>query len=249
MAGLESVSGADRIRSCLRSSQTSRRPPTVANIYGDAGPDLVTVINNVPTISNTIVDQQENLNATLLADNRLGERGLRDAGARRGRLHRGDPAVAGAVEGARRIFARIRLHIAGRQERRRSDRAASSGGIKPGAMVSSSFVPGRAVVHISGEPADRERVRRTQLPRTCPTSPASSSAARGTGRRSWSPTTPTSRAEPFTEVQVDAAEYAAVPLQWRVRRTGRFLMGHRGLLIKVEHLRGGHALGLALVWW
>ncbi|HZA08766.1 MCE family protein [Mycobacterium sp.] len=39
----------------------------VANIYGDAAPDLVTVIDNVPTISNTIVDEQDNLNTTLLA--------------------------------------------------------------------------------------------------------------------------------------------------------------------------------------
>jgi phospholipid/cholesterol/gamma-HCH transport system substrate-binding protein len=40
---------------------------TVANTYADAAPDLVTVLNNVPTISNTIVDEQDNLNATLLA--------------------------------------------------------------------------------------------------------------------------------------------------------------------------------------
>ena len=40
---------------------------TVTNIYGDAGPDLVTVIDNVPSISDTVVDEQDNLNATLLA--------------------------------------------------------------------------------------------------------------------------------------------------------------------------------------
>ena len=39
----------------------------VANIYADAGPDLVTILDNVPSISNTIVDQKDNLNATLLA--------------------------------------------------------------------------------------------------------------------------------------------------------------------------------------
>src|SRR4029078_417091 len=39
----------------------------VANIYGDAAPDLVTVINNVPTINQTIIDERDNLNATLLA--------------------------------------------------------------------------------------------------------------------------------------------------------------------------------------
>ncbi|ORW04358.1 MCE family protein [Mycobacterium kyorinense] len=40
---------------------------TVANIYADAAPDLVTVFNNTPTIAKTVVDQQGNLNATLLA--------------------------------------------------------------------------------------------------------------------------------------------------------------------------------------
>jgi len=39
----------------------------VANIYADAAPDLTTVIDNVPTISKTIVDQQGDLNDTLLA--------------------------------------------------------------------------------------------------------------------------------------------------------------------------------------
>lgn len=38
-----------------------------ANIYADAAPDLVTVFNNTPTIANTVVDQQSNLNSTLLA--------------------------------------------------------------------------------------------------------------------------------------------------------------------------------------
>src|ERR1700752_98880 len=37
----------------------------VANIYGDAGPDLARIFDNAPTISNTVVDQQDNLNATL----------------------------------------------------------------------------------------------------------------------------------------------------------------------------------------
>jgi len=39
----------------------------VANIYADAGADLTTVLDNVPTISKTIVDQQSDLNDTLLA--------------------------------------------------------------------------------------------------------------------------------------------------------------------------------------
>ena len=48
---------------------------TVAGIYADAAPDLVTVLDNAPKVSNTIVDQQDNLNATLLAATGLANNG------------------------------------------------------------------------------------------------------------------------------------------------------------------------------
>lgn len=44
-----------------------QKAAVVGNIYADAGPELVQVLDTVPTISNTVVDQQDNLNATLLA--------------------------------------------------------------------------------------------------------------------------------------------------------------------------------------
>ncbi|HZU49421.1 MAG TPA: MCE family protein, partial [Mycobacterium sp.] len=47
--------------------QDFAKTAAVANIYADAAPDLTTVIDNVPTISKTIVDQQGDLNDTLLA--------------------------------------------------------------------------------------------------------------------------------------------------------------------------------------
>jgi phospholipid/cholesterol/gamma-HCH transport system substrate-binding protein len=47
--------------------QDFRKTAIVANIYADAGPDLVSVFNNTPTIAKTVVDQQSNLNKTLLA--------------------------------------------------------------------------------------------------------------------------------------------------------------------------------------
>ena len=47
--------------------QDFRRTAAVANIYADAAPDLVTVFNNTPTIAHTVVDQQSNLNHSLLA--------------------------------------------------------------------------------------------------------------------------------------------------------------------------------------
>src|SRR6476659_6005906 len=47
----------------------------VANIYGDAGPDLARILDNAPAISDTIVDEQDNLNATLLAATGLANNG------------------------------------------------------------------------------------------------------------------------------------------------------------------------------
>jgi phospholipid/cholesterol/gamma-HCH transport system substrate-binding protein len=52
-----------------------KKTAVVANIYGDAGPDLVRIFDNAPAISNTIVDQQDNLNATLLAATGLANNG------------------------------------------------------------------------------------------------------------------------------------------------------------------------------
>ena len=55
--------------------QDFQKTAVVGNIYGDAGPDLVTIFDNVPTISKTIVDEQDNLNATLLAATGLANNG------------------------------------------------------------------------------------------------------------------------------------------------------------------------------
>lgn len=44
-----------------------RKATIVTGYYGDAAPDLNTVFDNLPTINRTIVDQQSNLNTTLLA--------------------------------------------------------------------------------------------------------------------------------------------------------------------------------------
>ena len=44
-----------------------RETGIVTNTYADAAPDLTTVFDNLPTISKTAVDQQNNLNDTLLA--------------------------------------------------------------------------------------------------------------------------------------------------------------------------------------
>ena len=44
-----------------------RKLASVTGYYADAAPDLNTVFDNLPTISRTLVDQQDNLNNTLLA--------------------------------------------------------------------------------------------------------------------------------------------------------------------------------------
>lgn len=44
-----------------------RKAAVVAGIYGDAAPDLNTIFDNLPTINKTVVDEQKNLNDTLLA--------------------------------------------------------------------------------------------------------------------------------------------------------------------------------------
>ncbi|MGA5463110.1 MCE family protein [Mycobacterium sp. NPDC050041] len=175
---------------------------TVANIYGDAGPDLVTVIDNVPTISNTIVDEQENLNATLLAATGLANEGYATL----------EPAADDYIAAIQRL--RAPLTVLGDYSpvlgcivqgvKKGAERGASVvGGMKPGAMVSSSFVLGvpsytypesLPIVNASGGPNCRG------LP-NLPTKQYGGSFYR-------SPFLVTDNAvipyEPFTEVQVDA---------------------------------------------
>jgi phospholipid/cholesterol/gamma-HCH transport system substrate-binding protein len=175
---------------------------TVANIYGDAVPDLVTVIDNVPTISNTIVDEQENLNATLLAAIGVANEGFATL----------EPAADDYIAAIQRLRAPLKVlgdysPVFGCILQGVKDGAERSGrlvgGIKPGAMVSSSFVLGvpsytypesLPIVNASGGP-------------NCRGLPDIPSKQYG---GSWfkSPFLVTDNAyipyEPFTEVQVDA---------------------------------------------
>ena len=114
---------------------------TVTNIYGDAGPGLVTVIDNVPAISDTLVGEQENLNATLLA-----AIGLANEGATT--LEPGADDYIAAIQRLRAplavlgdyspVLGCIVQGVAIGAQRG----AEIVGGKKPGAMVSSSFVLG-----------------------------------------------------------------------------------------------------------
>jgi len=113
----------------------------VANIYADAAPDLVTVLNNVPALSETIVDQQDNLNATLLAATGLANNGYDTlapaaqdyiAAINRARaplkvLGEYSPVIGCVLEGTGLAVDKFGPII---------------GGTKPGLFVSSNFLPG-----------------------------------------------------------------------------------------------------------
>jgi phospholipid/cholesterol/gamma-HCH transport system substrate-binding protein len=118
-----------------------RRTAAVADVYADAGPDLVTLIDNVPTISAAIVDEQDNLNATLLAATGL--------------AHNGYDTLAPAENDYIAAIQRLRapLKVAGdyspeigcilKGTSLAVDRFAPIiGGIRPGLFVGSNFLPG-----------------------------------------------------------------------------------------------------------
>jgi phospholipid/cholesterol/gamma-HCH transport system substrate-binding protein len=113
----------------------------VANIYADAGPDLVTVIDNAPAISNTVVDQQDNLNATLLATTGLANSGYATL----------EPAAADYIAAIQRLRAPLTVLgdyspmlgclVAG-VAKAVQEFAPVIGGTRPGLFTSSNFVLG-----------------------------------------------------------------------------------------------------------
>jgi phospholipid/cholesterol/gamma-HCH transport system substrate-binding protein len=175
---------------------------TVANIYGDVGPDLVTVVNNAPKLSETIVDQQENLNATLLATIGLANEGADTL----------EPGADDYIAAIQRLRAPLKVLgdyspevgcIIQGVAKGRQRGADILGGYKPGAMVSSSFVLG---VPSYTYPESLPIVNATGGP-NCRGLPNIPSMQFG-GSYFRSPFLVTDNAlipyEPFTEVQVDA---------------------------------------------
>ncbi|MDV3129321.1 MCE family protein [Mycobacterium sp. 21AC1] len=113
----------------------------VSNIYGDAGPDLAKVIENVPTLNKTIIDERDNLNATLLAATGLANNGTATL----------QPAADDYIAAIQRL--RAPLKVAGDYSPEIGcvlkgvsvgvDRFAPIiGGIRPGLFVNSNFLPG-----------------------------------------------------------------------------------------------------------
>jgi phospholipid/cholesterol/gamma-HCH transport system substrate-binding protein len=121
--------------------QDFQQTATVASVYADAAPYLVTVLNNVPTISNAVVDQQDNLNATLLAATGLANNGY-DTLA---------PAQDNLIAAIQRLRAPTKLlgdyspgfgcplHAMVDAQNKLGP---IIGGTKPGLFVSSNFLPG-----------------------------------------------------------------------------------------------------------
>ncbi|BBY75248.1 MCE-family protein Mce4A [Mycolicibacterium parafortuitum] len=118
-----------------------RRTAVVADIYADAGPDLVRVLENAPAISKTIVDERDNLNAALLAATGLANNGTATL----------EPGADDYIAAVQRL--RAPLKVAGEYSpvigctlkgtANAIDRFAPIiGGIRPGLFVSSNFLPG-----------------------------------------------------------------------------------------------------------
>ena len=118
-----------------------QKTAVVANIYGDAGPDLARIFDNTPAISNTIVDQQDNLNATLLAATGLANNGTATL----------EPAENDYIAAIQRLRAPLKVAADYSPEfgclfqgvaKAIDTFAPVIGGIRPGLFVASNFLPG-----------------------------------------------------------------------------------------------------------
>ncbi len=121
--------------------QDFQKTAVVGNIYADAGPDLVRVFDSLPTISKTVVDEKDNLNATLLATTGLANNGTATL----------QPAANDFIAAIQRF--RAPLKVAGDYSPeigcvlQGSAKALDAfapviGGIRPGLFVASNFLPG-----------------------------------------------------------------------------------------------------------
>jgi len=114
---------------------------TVGGVYADAGDDLVTIVSNAPALSDTIVDQQDNLNAALLAATGLANNAHETL----------EPAADDYIAAIQRMRAPSRVLgeyspeygcLLEAMVTAKQNFGPVIGGTKPGLFVSSSFVPG-----------------------------------------------------------------------------------------------------------
>ncbi|TQR85042.1 MCE family protein [Mycobacterium hodleri] len=132
----------------------------VANVYADAAPDLVAVLDNTPTIAKTVEDSRDDLNATLLAATGLADNAYETVA----------PAENDLVAAFQRLRAPLKVLADYSPEYGCVFKAISIldqrygpslGGTVPGLFVSVSFIPGSApytypeslpIVNASGGP-------------------------------------------------------------------------------------------------
>ena len=121
--------------------QDFQKTAVVGNVYADAAPDLVTVFGNLPTISKTLTDEQDDLNATLLAATGLANNGTATL----------QPAADDLIAAVQRLRAPLKVAADYSPEigcilkgtAIAVDRFAPIiGGIRPGLFVASNFLPG-----------------------------------------------------------------------------------------------------------
>jgi phospholipid/cholesterol/gamma-HCH transport system substrate-binding protein len=121
--------------------QDFQKTAVVADIYADAAPDLVTVFDNLPTISKTLVDEQDNLNATLLAATGLANNGTATL----------KPAAEDFIAAIQRLRAPLKVVgdyspefgcILEGTAKAIDTFAPAIGGVRPGLFVASNFLPG-----------------------------------------------------------------------------------------------------------
>jgi phospholipid/cholesterol/gamma-HCH transport system substrate-binding protein len=118
-----------------------QKAAVVTGIYGDAAPDLVKVFDNAPTISQTVIDEQENLNAALLAATGLATNGTATL----------EPAADDLIAAIQRLRAPLKVlgdyspmigcFLQGSAQALKTF-APVIGGIRPGLFVASNFLPG-----------------------------------------------------------------------------------------------------------
>ena len=175
-----------------------------ANIYGDAGPDLATIFDNAPTISKTIVDQQDNLNATLLARPGWPTTATATLAPAADDFIAAIQRLRAPLKVAGRVLAGVRLPLQGHRARRSSSSRPSSAAPARACSCASNFLPGRAGLHLSRRACRSSTPPAVRTAAACRTSRASSTADPGIR----SPFLVTDNAyipyQPNTELQFDA---------------------------------------------
>jgi phospholipid/cholesterol/gamma-HCH transport system substrate-binding protein len=121
--------------------QDFQRTAVVGNIYADAAPDLVRVFDSVPKIAKTVVDEKDNLNATLLAATGLANNGTATL----------QPGAEDFIAAIQRFRAPLKVLgdyspelgcIFTGTAKAVDTFAPVIGGIRPGLFVASNFLPG-----------------------------------------------------------------------------------------------------------